>query len=124
MHPLKWIRAVLRVLILSYDRIFVPKVLIKRSPTEQMNLNSKLQDWCLYQLEACPFCVKVRRQMKRLSIEIPLKNVNRDALAQQELMEHGKIDQVPCLKYRDETGEFHWLYESSEINQFLLRLSQ
>ncbi len=115
---MKPIRFILGKIILALDALFTPKGLV-RSPQAQAAVNEKTRSWTLYQLRACPFCVKVRRQLKRLSITLPIKNVDLDPDAQAELMQGGKIDQVPCLRWRDQNGQDIWMYESSEINQFL-----
>jgi len=119
---MKIIRIILGKIILFYDAAFTPKLLVNRTQADQTALNEKTKNWTMYQLQACPFCVKVRRQMKRLAIEIPFKDVGRDPQAQKELMEGGKEDQVPCLRFVDSSGAIHWLYESSEINSFLGKL--
>ena len=119
---MKIIRAILGKIILFYDATFTPKPTVERAPAEQAALNEKTKSWTMYQLQSCPFCVKVRRQMKRLAIEIPFKDVGKDPQAQKELMEGGKLDQVPCLRYLDSSGQVQWLYESSEINDFLGKL--
>ncbi len=116
------IRKVLGFLILALDRIFVPGVEVSRTPPEQEALDRRLSDWTLYHLEACPFCVKVRRQMKRRALTIPLKEINADSRFHAELMAGGKLDQVPCLRYRDSAGAEKWMYESSDINAFLAGL--
>jgi hypothetical protein len=51
-----------------------------------------------------------------------MKEINADPLFQEELMAGGKIDQVPCLRYRDSMGAEKWMYESSDINAFLASL--
>jgi hypothetical protein len=66
--------------------------------------------------------VKVRRQMKRRAVNIPMKEINEAPSNYQELMAGGKIDQVPCLRYRDDAGAVHWMYESDDINAFLAKL--
>ena len=119
---MKIIRAILGKMILFYDATFPPKVIVRRSPLEQLSLNAKTKMWTLYQIETCPFCVKVRRQMKRLAIEIPLKDVVKNQIAHQELMEGGKQDMAPCLNYIDLLGNTKWMYESSDINEFLKTL--
>jgi glutaredoxin len=119
---MKLIRSVLGFLILTLDRVFTPKVEVKRAPETQQALDQRLSGWTLYHLEACPFCVKVRRQMKRLAITIPLKEINARPENHQELMKGGKLDQVPCLRYRDDLGAEKWMYESSDINAFLAGL--
>ena len=119
---MKLIRSVLGFLILTYDRLFVPGVEVKRAQESQKLLDQKLSGWTLYHLEACPFCVKVRRQMKRRAVSIPMKEINADPSFHRELMAGGKIDQVPCLRYQDSTGAEKWMYESSDINVFLASL--
>jgi glutaredoxin len=118
---MKLIRKVLGFVILALDRIFTPAPEASRTPAEQNAIDAKLSGWTLYHLEACPFCVKVRRELKRLAITIPMKEINADPRNHEELMAGGKIDQVPCLRYRDDTGAELWMYESSEINAFLRR---
>ncbi len=115
------IRKVLGFVILALDRLFTPAPEVSRTPSEQQAIDAKLSGWTLYHLEACPFCVKVRRELRRLAITIPMKEINADPRNHEELMAGGKIDQVPCLRYRDEAGAEKWMYESSEINAFLRR---
>jgi glutaredoxin len=119
---LKLVRKILRFFILAFDRSFTPKPEITRNPEEQKKLDSRLSEWSLYHLEACPFCVKVRRHLKRRGLTLTLKEINGDPRNHEELMAGGKMDQVPCLRYRDETGAEHWMYESSAINAFLTTL--
>jgi glutaredoxin len=116
------IRKILGFLILTFDRLFTPAVEVSRTPADQSALDQKLSNWTLYHLEACPFCVKVRRHLKRLGITLPLKEINENPLYHQELMAGGKLDQVPCLRYFDNSGAEKWMYESSEINTFLAGL--
>lgn len=115
---MKIIRFVLGKIILFVDAVFTP-VGKQRLPDEQSRIDAQAAGLTLYQLEACPFCVKVRREMKRLSITIPLRDVGRDPAAQAELMAGGKIDQVPCLRIPQAGGGFEWLYESGDINAYL-----
>jgi len=120
---MKMIRTILSKLILFFDATFTPKVVVQRTLIEQTSMNAKTKNWTIYQLEGCPFCVKVRRQMKRLALEIPLKNVT-DSESHRELMMGGKQDMVPCLRYVDLNGNTQWMYESSDINEFLTTLSR
>jgi glutaredoxin len=115
---MKIIRFVLGKIILFFDAAFTPKGM-SRPAIEQAGVDSAARSLTLYQLQACPFCVKVRREMKRLSLSIPLRDVGTDPSAQAELMQGGKIDQVPCLKIPEADGRITWLYESSEINAYL-----
>ena len=112
------IRFVLGKIILTLDALFRPKGLV-RAQALQLKIDEETKNWRLYQLEACPFCVKVRREMARLSVQIPIKDVKKSPDAFRELMEGGKEDQVPCLVIPGTSGKEEWLYESSEIVSFL-----
>lgn len=120
---MKIIRIILGKIILFLDATLTPKPIVNRTPAAQAALDEKTKNWAVYQLVTCPFCVKVRRHMKRLVVNIPFRDVARDPSAQAELMSGGKIDQVPCLRYTDSSGQVHWMYESSEINEFLTKLA-
>lgn len=122
-RDMKIIRVILGKIILFLDQVFSPQLMIERTPVQQQSLDEKTKNWALYQLETCPFCVKVRRHMKRLGIHIPFKNIAHDEAAYRELIEGGKLDQYPCLRYTDDAGAVHWMYESSDINEFLTKIS-
>ena len=111
---MKLIRLVLGKIILFFDAAFVPES-EKRSPEAQAKVDAEAKSLVLYQLNACPFCVKVRRGMKRLGVTIELKDIGTDAKAHAELMAGGKLDQAPCLRITDSSGAVSWLYESSDI---------
>ena len=117
-ESMKLIRLILGGVILFFDRVFSPTP-VMRSPAEQARVDEAAQSFELYQLNACPFCVKVRRTMKRLAIPIVLREIGDDATAHAELMAGGMIDQVPCLRVTDSLGKVTWLYESTAIVEFL-----
>lgn len=112
-----FIRWFLGKLILTINFIFTPRG-VKRSVEEQQRLDEQTQALSLYQFEACPFCVKVRRAMKRQSLKIALRDAKNDPIARAELEAGGGRIKVPCL--RIERGEsVEWLYESSDIIAYL-----
>ena len=113
---MKIIRSVLGKLILALDALFSPTPMM-RSAEGQKRVDEETRSLVLYQLTTCPFCVKVRRQMKRLALKVEMKEVG-DASVQAELMAGGKIDQVPCLKITH-GGDVQWMYESDVINAYL-----
>ena len=115
---LKLIRWYLGKIILFLDWLFTPQSM-SRSPEAQAKADELAKSFELYQLNACPFCVKVRREMKRLGIEITLKDIGNDPHAHRELMNGGKLDQAPCLRIMKPEGNSEWLYESSDIVEFL-----
>lgn len=115
---MKVIRFVLGKVILLLDKMFEPRGIV-RSTLAQQQVENEIKGWQLYQLQACPFCVKVRRELKRLSISIPTREIAMDPAAHAELMAGGKLDQVPCLMMPGASGKTEWLYESSEIVELL-----
>lgn len=112
------IRWVLGRIILFFDFIFSPSK-PKREAKLQAEIDSSTAHLSLYQLPACPFCVKVRREMKRGGLNIALKNINQDEALNEELITQGGKRKVPCLRIVDEKQEVSWLYESSVINQYI-----
>lgn len=61
--------------------------------------------------------MKVRRFLHAEAVELPLRDATRDPGRAELLAGGGKL-QVPCLKI-PEAGGVRWLYESSDILQFL-----
>lgn len=104
-------------LILLINFIFSPKS-PKRSPQEQALIDSKTKHLSLYQLPSCPFCVKVRRSMKREGLNIEIKNI-KDQDYREELIREGGKRKVPCLKIEDQKGDTQWLYESNDVVSYL-----
>jgi len=90
---------------------------MKRSEADQAAVQAKAKDLALYQLYACPFCLKTRRAMHRLNGDIEKRDIkhlqNREALETQG----GRV-KVPCLRI-GEGENAQWLYESSDIIQYL-----
>lgn len=111
------IRKVLAAVILTLNWVFTPKS-VKRPAEEQAKIDTQTQDLTLYQYKACPFCVKVRRSMKRSALNIETKDAKRCEASKQELLAGGGQLKVPCLKIT-ENGEDRWMYESSDIIDYL-----
>jgi len=70
------IRWLLGSLILFFNWVFNPKG-IKRAVELQTSINTQTAKLALYQYKACPFCVKVRRTMKRQSLIIETRDAKR-----------------------------------------------
>ena len=113
--PVRW---VLGQIIIFIDWITRPKP-VQRPAEQQAEIDRQTQNMALYQFQQCPFCVKTRRQIHRLALDIEKRDARNDPKWNQELIEQGGKYQVPCLKIVDEDGKAEWLYESSEINQYL-----
>ncbi len=115
---LKVVRWTLGKLILFLDWLFTPRSL-KRKPEDQALIAQQAQGLKLYQYKACPFCVKVRRSMKRLNLPIETRDAKRQQNWQDELKRGGGEVKVPCLRISEEDGTVKWLYESSDIISYL-----
>ncbi|QIA65513.1 glutaredoxin [Vibrio astriarenae] len=114
---MKFIRIILGKIILLLNFVFRPSG-VKRTPEAQQLADEKAKALTLYQFEACPFCVKVRREMKRQSIDVELKDAKNNQAAREELLQGGGKVKVPCLKITNQ-GEETWMYESSDIVAYL-----
>ena len=73
----------------------------------------------IYQYKTCPFCIKVRQEMRRLSLKITQVDAQPEGPARAELTQQGGHTKVPCLKITDEAGNSHWLYDSEKIIAYL-----
>ena len=108
-------------LILLGNFVFSPKS-PKRTSTEQAKVDVQTKGLSLYQLPSCPFCVKVRRTMKREGLNIELRNINQENDYREELIREGGKRSVPCLRIEKTDDEVQWLYESSDIVTYLQQL--
>jgi glutaredoxin len=112
------IRLVLGAVILLCNWVFTPRG-IRRDPELQAAINQKTARLTLYQYRACPFCVKVRREMKRQSLTIETRDAKRSDSAREELLAGGGDLKVPCLRVEDGLGQVEWIYESKDIIGYL-----
>ena len=112
------IRWVLGLIILSLDYITRPKPVI-RDKNSQEEINKLTKKMSLYQYKACPFCVKVRRNMRKYSLNIELRDAEGNSLNKKNLKNlDGKL-KVPCLRIEKNKDNIQWLYESKEIINYL-----
>ncbi|PLX61812.1 glutaredoxin [Sedimenticola selenatireducens] len=112
------IRWILGRLILLIDALTTPRG-VTRSTEDQAALDRQTANLSLYQFKACPFCVKVRRFLKRHTLRIETRDAKGDAQHREALLTGGGEIKVPCLRIEDERGGSRWLYESSEIMRYL-----
>jgi glutaredoxin len=98
--------------------LFTPKG-IKRDAEVQEKVDGLTSRLSLYQYKACPFCVKVRRAMKRNSLNIQTYDAKRSETSRNELIEGGGKLKVPCLRIEGKEGDVCWIYESSAIITYL-----
>ncbi|WP_432452822.1 MULTISPECIES: glutaredoxin family protein [unclassified Agarivorans] len=116
---MKAIRWLLGRVILLLNAIFSPKS-VERDAATQALIDQKLKGLQLYQLPACPFCVKVRRAMKRNGIYIDLRDIKAQPEYLEELVSQGGSRKVPCLRIA-QGEQVKWLYESNDIIDYLER---
>lgn len=107
-------------LILLLNFLFSPRS-PKRDSIIQSQIDSSTAHLSLYQLPACPFCVKTRRAIKRYGLNIELRNINQNESYRSELMREGGKKTVPCLKITAEDNSVTWLYESKDIIAYLAK---
>ncbi|MDA1353841.1 MAG: glutathione S-transferase N-terminal domain-containing protein [bacterium] len=115
---MKLIRQVLGRLILAINWLCPPRR-IKRNKDEQDQIDTDTKKLALYQFQLCPFCVRVRRMIKRLRLTIELRDIKKTPHFQDELVVGGGKRKVPCLRI-EEGNKVTWLYESKAINNYLL----
>lgn len=115
---IKFIRWSLGRVILLLNAIFSPRS-IKRPPERQKQIDDQASQLSLYQYNACPFCVKVRRSMKRLNLTVETRDPRKEPSYREELIREGGALKVPCLRVVNEDGQVEWMYESSIIVDYL-----
>lgn len=114
----KVVRFVLGGIIVIADKLFQPRA-PKYSPERQQAITQKAKTLALYQFASCPFCIKVRRNSKRLGIPLETRDILKNDAWHNELVTGGGKRKVPCLRIEKEPGKIEWLYESSVINAYL-----
>ncbi len=114
---LKFVRNALGLVIVFFDWISRPQP-IRRNTNEQIEAQAKLNGHALYQFFACPFCVKTRRAIHALGVDVELRDINKEPRHRQDLEQGGGAVKVPCLRI-DENGSSRWIYESNDIIQYL-----
>ena len=112
------IRWILGRIILLVDFLFSPKG-VKRDVQLQSDFDRETAKLSLYQYAACPFCVKVRWAMKRNALKVETKDAKRNPQFAKELVDGGGSLKVPCLRIEESDGAVTWMYESSDIIDYL-----
>jgi len=115
------VRRIIGPIMLLIDRLTTPKGVTRPSDVQQ-ELDQVTQQLSLYQFKTCPFCMKVRREIKRLSLNIELRDAQHDQAHRARLLKDGGRIKVPCLHVRQAEGEDAWLYESDEVIRYLRKL--
>lgn len=110
-------------LILGYIIVIIDWLTRPRKPQhtseKKAELDSATSKMALYQFKLCPFCVKTRRTIRRLGLDIELRDARNDPKWNSELVNEGGKYQVPCLRIIEDNGEVKWLYHSTQITSYL-----
>ena len=108
------IRWILGQIILVLDFLTSPKAVVRETAAQQA-VDDVTATMSMYQFKTCPFCVKVRRELKRHALHIELRDAKNDAELKAELVREGGRHKVPCLRIENADKSVEWLYESSDI---------
>ena len=114
----KTLRIALGPVMLLKDRLQRPAGML-RTPKAQQSVDAQCQSLALYHYKTCPFCMKVRQEMRRLSLNIRHINAQPEGSDRAALIAGGGLAKVPCLKITDEAGASQWLYDSDKIVAYL-----
>jgi len=113
------LRIVLGPFMQVWEFVTRPKGVV-RAPELQQAVNQQCQSLVLYQFTTCPFCIKVRQEMRRLSLPIERLDAQHHLQNREALLNGAGTVKVPCLKITDASGQSQWLVESGAIISYLL----
>ncbi|ARU31420.1 glutaredoxin [Sulfuriferula sp. AH1] len=114
----KTLRIVLTPFMLLWEKATTPKGVVRPSQAQQL-VDQQCKNLALYQFKTCPFCIKVRRELGCLSLNVSLLDAQNHPQNREALLQGGGQVKVPCLKITDEKGGVQWMYESADIIQYL-----
>lgn len=115
---MKFIRWFVGKILLTLNACCRPKA-VQRAQVDQERIDRMTQHLSLYQFEACPFCIKVRRAIQRLGLDVEIHDVRRAPDREAELIEGGGRRKVPCLRIAIPDQPVQWMYESTHIVAYL-----
>jgi glutaredoxin len=112
------LRVVLGPFMLLKERLTRPTG-VQRESAAQASIDLQCQSLALYQFSTCPFCIKVRQEMRRLSLPIDKRDAQHDSANRSDLLQGSGATKVPCLKITDSQGQTQWLQDSTAIVAYL-----
>jgi glutaredoxin len=112
------LRAVLGPFMLLKERLTQPTG-VQRAPAAQTAVDLQCQSLALYQFNTCPFCIKVRQEMRRLSLPIEKRDAQHNNAHREQLLQGSGASKVPCLKITEANGQTRWLQDSAAIVAYL-----
>ena len=114
----KTLRVILGPFMLLGEFVTRPKTMV-RPAASQAEVEQQCSSIVLYQYKTCPFCIKVRQEMRRLALNVQHLDAQHPGANRDDLVGGGGKAKVPCLKITDPAGKTQWLYESGEIIKYL-----
>ncbi|TAG32782.1 MAG: glutaredoxin [Polaromonas sp.] len=114
----KLLRLLLGPVVLLKEKLTRPQGIV-RPQAAQQSADVQCQSLALYQYKTCPFCMKVRQEMARLSLNIQRIDAQPPGADRDTLTREGGHAKVPCLRITDTAGKSQWLYESDQIIAYL-----
>ncbi|WP_166264147.1 glutaredoxin family protein [Marinobacter caseinilyticus] len=112
------LRLILTPVMLISEKLSTPKS-VARSPEDQAKVDQATSQLALYHFSACPFCIKVRKEMARLGLNLETRDAQHNTDHRAALEAGGGRIKVPCLLIQKGNGEQEWLYESNAIKGWL-----
>lgn len=114
----KTLRLILMPFMLLWAKMGKPSGIV-RPAEDQQKVDLDCARLALYHFKTCPFCIKVRHEMARLSLPIQLRDAQHDPVHRDDLLQGGGKIQTPCLQIVDGHGNTQWMYESDDIIKYL-----
>ena len=114
----KTLRIILGPMLLLKEKLTRPKGILRLQAAQQQ-ADLQCQMLALYQDRTCPFCMKVRQEISRLSLDIRRVDAQPPGRDRDALTRDGGQTKVPCLKITDAAGDSRWLYDSEKIVGYL-----
>ena len=117
-YVFRFIRWPLGQIVILIDRLTRPEIPVFQ-PEKRAELDTITANMKIYHFKQCPFCVKTRRSIRRLGLNIETRDARNDPLWNSELINEGGKYQVPCLRLINDNGSTQWMYGSDDIIQYL-----
>ena len=112
------LRIVLGPFVLLKEALTRPRGVV-RTAAAQADVDAQCQSLALYQFKTCPFCVKTRQEIARLSLNIRRVDAQPEGTDRQALLAGSGKTVVPCLRIVDAAGQSQWMTDSEKIRAYL-----
>ena len=73
----------------------------------------------LYHFDGCPYCERVRAALRRLHLDVELRDIRANPSDRQDLLDATGRATLPCLRIEEAPGRLRWMHESADIIAFL-----